>query len=64
MVGQLATDDPDYCYILGRFNQSIQPQYTDNNGVDEWTFTYPNGMSSNKIFHFLNLKIISNVLKL
>ena len=46
MVGQLDSSMPDYCYILARFDQSIQPEYTDNNGIDTWTFTYQNGMRS------------------
>ena len=43
MVGQWASDD-EYCYILGIFDQSIQPDYDTANGVESWRFIYPNGM--------------------
>ena len=45
MVEQIAPygSDPDYCYILGRFDPSIQPQYFNDNNTDTWTFIYDNG---------------------
>ena len=42
----------DFCYILGRWNATIQPQYSSNNG-GEWKFIYDNGMYVHTYYSYL-----------
>ena len=44
MVSAIDVRDPDFCYIIARWDDSIQPQYnTSIINTDQWTFTYQNG---------------------
>eukprot|EP01084_Bolivina_argentea_P258558 435948_1 len=42
MVRQVPVDDPRYCFILGRWDYSINPEFENING-GTWTFVYDNG---------------------
>ena len=43
MCSQTLQSDPSICEVIANWNASVQPAFSDNDGLGVWNFRYENG---------------------